>query len=109
MGSITELSAFEIARLVASKEVSCREVTQAFLDRIDKVDPTYGSYLTVDQEGALAASEVAQSFVDRGEAGPLTGVPIAVKDNISTDGVETTCASKILKGYVPPLDRKSVV
>ncbi len=104
MGSITELSATQIARLVASKEASCREVTQAFLDRIETVDSKYGSFLTVDREGALAAAEAAQSFVDRGEAGPLTGVPIAVKDNISTDGVETTCASKILKGYVPPFD-----
>jgi aspartyl-tRNA(Asn)/glutamyl-tRNA(Gln) amidotransferase subunit A len=101
---ITQLSASELARRIAAKEVSCREVAQAYLDRIAAVDDQYGCYLTVDPEGALKAADVAQEFVDRGEAGPLTGVPIATKDNISTEGIETTCASKILKGYVPPFD-----
>jgi aspartyl-tRNA(Asn)/glutamyl-tRNA(Gln) amidotransferase subunit A len=104
LGSITELSAVDLARRIASKEVSCREVAEAYLGRIENLDPSYGAFLTVDRQGALASAEIAQSFVDRGEAGPLTGVPIALKDNISTDGVETTCASKILKGYIPPFD-----
>ena len=58
----------------------------------------------VDPERTLAEADVAQRLLDSGEAGALTGVPVALKDNLSTDGVETTCASKILKGYVPPFD-----
>ena len=104
MSAVSELSAAEISRAVACKELSCREVAEAFLDRVEKHDSKYGAFLTVDREGALAAADVAQQRIDRGEGGPLTGVPIALKDNISTDGLETTCASKILKGYIPPFD-----
>jgi len=101
---ITQLSASEIVRRVAAREVSCVEVAEAFLDRVDSHDADYGCFLKVDREYTLAQARAAQAKVDAGEAGPLTGVPVAVKDNMCTDGVETTCASKILKGYVPPYD-----
>lgn len=101
---ITQLRAAEIAHLISSRELSCEEVTSAFLSRIDREDSKYGSFLEVDHEGALAGAKAAQELVDAGSGGPLTGVPIAVKDNMSTTGLETTCASKILKGYVPPFD-----
>jgi len=101
---ITQLSAAELAKKIASKEISCAEALDAHLDRIEKLDEQYGCFLAVDRERAYEDAKSAQAIVDRGEAGPLTGVPLAVKDNISTDGIETTCASKILKGYIPPFD-----
>lgn len=101
---ITNLTATEIAAKLRSKEVSAKEVTQAFLDRISAEDEKYGAFLTVDSEKALTQAEDAQKRIDSGDAQPLTGVPVAIKDNISTEGIETTCASKILKGYIPPYD-----
>lgn len=101
---LTQLTAAELAQRIASREVGCVEVAQAFLDRIDSLDSKLGCFLTVDREGALAQALGTQASVDRGVAGPLAGVPIALKDNLSTDGIETTCASKILKGYIPPFD-----
>ncbi len=101
---LTERTAAELAHLLASREVSATEVATAFLDRAEAEDSRYGSFLSIDREGALAQAKAAQDRLDRGEGAPLTGVPIALKDNLSTRDLETTCASKILKGYVPPYD-----
>lgn len=101
---ITQLTAAELGRKIAAREISCREVTDAYLERITAHDATYGCYLAVDADRAQADAARAQELVDAGKGGPLTGVPVAVKDNISTEGIETTCASKILKGYIPPFD-----
>ncbi len=101
---ITTLTAAEIAAKLRSKEVSAPEVTKAFLDRISTEDAKYGAFLAVDSERAMAQAEDAQKRIEDGTAEPLTGVPVALKDNISTEGIETTCASKILKGYIPPYD-----
>lgn len=100
----TDLSASEIARKLAARELSAVEVAQAHLDRIDKLDEQLGCFLHVDREGALESARAAQERIDRGEAGPLTGVPVALKDNLSTTGVPTTCASKLLEGYEPVFD-----
>ena len=102
--TITQLTAVDLARKIAAKELSCSEVADAFLDRIEKHDGTYGAFLAVDADRVREGAAAAQAKVDAGQAGPLTGVPIALKDNISTTGIETTCASKILKGYFPPYD-----
>ncbi|HWD38922.1 MAG TPA: Asp-tRNA(Asn)/Glu-tRNA(Gln) amidotransferase subunit GatA [Fimbriimonas sp.] len=101
---ITRLPAAEIAKKVATKELSCVDVASAFLDRIAALDDRLNAFITVDPEKVMAEASEAQEKIERGDAGPLAGVPIAVKDNISTRGIETTCASKILKGYVPPFD-----
>jgi len=102
--SLTTLSAAELGRLLSRRDVAAREVAQAYLDAIQRKDPTLGAYLTVDPERTLAEADVAQSKIDAGDAGPLGGVPVAIKDNISTADQRTTCASKVLKGYIPPFD-----
>lgn len=101
---LTELSAAELARLLKSRGVSAVEIVQAYLSRIRAHDSSLGCFLTVDEESAHTQAEEAQKKLDRGEAGPLAGVPIALKDNLSTKGLRTTCASKILENYVPPYD-----
>lgn len=90
--------------MLRAKQVSVKEVVEAHLDEITKRDPEIGAFLTVDTKGALEQAERAQALIDDGKMGALTGIPIALKDNMSTKGIETTCASKILKGYVPPFD-----
>jgi len=101
---ITRLTVAELGRQIARKELSCVEVVNAYFDRIQSLDDQYGCFLALDQDRAHRQAEEVQAKVDSGNAGPLAGVPIAYKDNISTEGIETTCASKILKGYVPPFD-----
>ncbi|HSI73145.1 MAG TPA: Asp-tRNA(Asn)/Glu-tRNA(Gln) amidotransferase subunit GatA [Fimbriimonas sp.] len=100
----TELTAAELGRRIAAREISCVEAAESHLEAIEKLDGQLGCFLTVDREYTLAQARAAQEIVDKGHGGPLTGVPIALKDNMSTEGVETTCGSKILKGYVPPFD-----
>jgi aspartyl-tRNA(Asn)/glutamyl-tRNA(Gln) amidotransferase subunit A len=101
---ITQLTATELGRKIAAREVSCLEVIDAYLERIAAVDPTYGCFLAIDPERAREEARHAQTLVDQGSPSPLVGVPIALKDNISTQDLETTCASKILKGYIPPFN-----
>jgi len=95
-------SALELAALIKAKKLGVVEATGAYIDAVEKNDNRYNAFLTVAKEKALARSIEIQSSIDSGEEiSPLAGVPIAVKDNISTEGIETTCASKILKGYTP--------
>lgn len=101
---LTEFTAAELSAKLKSREVSAREVAQAHLDRISAVDEKVGAYLAIEPELTLAQADDAQALIDKGEGGVLAGVPIGLKDNLSTIGWETTCASKILKGYMPPFD-----
>ena len=94
-----------LARKVVAGEVTARQLTDMFLARIEAHDDTIGSYLAVDAEGARARADEIDAMHARGEAlGPLGGVPIALKDILVTKGLETTAASRILKGWVPPYD-----
>ena len=105
MNDFARWTVTETAAAVTRGEVSALEVTRAALDRIAARDESTHAYLYVDREGALAAAAQVDAARARGEAlGPLAGVPIGVKDNLCTRGVPTTCASKILAGYVPPYD-----
>jgi aspartyl-tRNA(Asn)/glutamyl-tRNA(Gln) amidotransferase subunit A len=80
------------------------ELTRHFLDRIDRLDTTLGAYITVDREGALRAAEQADQQLARNAGGPLTGIPVAHKDLFCTQGVRTTCGSRILSNFTPPYD-----
>jgi aspartyl-tRNA(Asn)/glutamyl-tRNA(Gln) amidotransferase subunit A len=90
---------------MASGQLSSVELTRAALERIEELDPRLHSFLTVTGKAALEAAEAADRRRGAGESrGPLDGIPIALKDNISIAGVPTTAGSKILEGYVPPYD-----
>ena len=100
---VTSLTAHDCRDLLAAGEVSSVELTQAYLDRIAAVDGQVQAYLAVDEAGALAAA-AAVDAKPRGERLPWEGVPIGLKDILCVRGMETTCGSRILKGYVPPYD-----
>jgi aspartyl-tRNA(Asn)/glutamyl-tRNA(Gln) amidotransferase subunit A len=105
MSELTTKSAAELAGLIATGDVSSVEVTQAHLDRIAAVDDRVHAFLHVDTDGALAAARAVDQRRAAGEQlGALAGVPVAVKDVLTTRGVPTTCASKILEGWRPPYD-----
>jgi aspartyl-tRNA(Asn)/glutamyl-tRNA(Gln) amidotransferase subunit A len=102
---LVQRTAVELAELVASSDVSAREVAQAHLDRIAEVDDRLNAFLHVDPEGALASADAVDQARSAGqELGPLAGVPLALKDVLVTEGVPTTCGSKILEGWRPPYD-----
>ncbi|MEJ2858188.1 MULTISPECIES: Asp-tRNA(Asn)/Glu-tRNA(Gln) amidotransferase subunit GatA [unclassified Saccharothrix] len=104
--SLIRSTAAELAAKIASREVSAVEVAQAHLDRIADVDGSVNAFLHVDTEGALAAAKKVDDDLAAGHApvSPLAGVPLALKDVFATEGVPTTCGSKILEGWVPPYD-----
>ncbi|MFF3856572.1 Asp-tRNA(Asn)/Glu-tRNA(Gln) amidotransferase subunit GatA [Micromonospora sp. NPDC002575] len=105
MTDLTKLTAVELAGLVADGQTSAVEVTRAHLDRIAAVDDRVNAFLHVDADGALAAARAVDERRAAGEElGPLAGVPVAVKDVLTTRGVPTTVGSKILEGWRPPYD-----
>ena len=103
--NIPYLSATELSRLIAGKEVSPIEATQAYLDRIDSLDFKFNSYLTVSRKEALQAARKAERDIVRGKyLGPMHGLPVAVKDQIRTKGIRTTGGSHILADFTPADD-----
>ena len=102
---IPSLSATELASLIESKQVSPVEAVEAYLDRIQRIDPQVNSYITVAAEEARGEARQAEEEIRRGEyRGPLHGVPVAVKDQIHTRGIRTTDASKLRAEFVPQED-----
>lgn len=98
-----ELTVHEMGQLLRSKKVSTVELTKSVLDRIEKLEPKLGSYITITEELALKRAEEIQKKLDGGETvSPLAGIPMAIKDNMCTEGVLTTCASKMLHNFIPP-------
>lgn len=91
-----------LRQMLDQKEISAVELTQDYLDRIRKYDDVLKSYITVTPEQAISDAKKAQEKIDAGKAGTLCGIPFAIKDNICTDGVRTTCASKMLENFIPP-------
>ena len=105
MSDLTRRTAAELADALAAGETTSIEVTQASLDRIAEVDSAVHAFLHVDADGALAAARAADQRRASGTAASaLDGVPVAVKDVLATEGLPTTCGSRILEGWVPPYD-----
>ncbi|NJQ08562.1 Asp-tRNA(Asn)/Glu-tRNA(Gln) amidotransferase subunit GatA [Streptomyces lonarensis] len=105
MTDLTRLTAAETAARIAAGEVTAVEVTEAHLARIEAVDEKVHAFLHVDREGALAQARAVDARREAGEElGPLAGVPLALKDIFTTEGVPTTVGSKILEGWIPPYD-----
>lgn len=94
----------ELATALTRKEISARELTQAYLDRIGKLNPALNAYITVTAEQALAQADAADARLARGEGTALTGIPIAHKDIFCTRDVLTTCGSRMLHNFVAPYD-----
>ena len=94
----------KLREMLDSKEISAVELTEQYLDRIEKSDKEINSYITVCKESALSDAKKAQEVIDSGNSSAFTGLPISVKDNICTLGVKTTCASHMLDDFIPPYD-----
>ncbi len=95
----------QLADSVRAGKVKARDLTEAYLDRVARLDGALGTFLLVDADGARRrADEVDAAIAGRRDVGPLAGVPIGLKDIFVTRGIETTCGSKILRGFVPPYE-----
>ncbi|MBT5922301.1 MAG: Asp-tRNA(Asn)/Glu-tRNA(Gln) amidotransferase subunit GatA [Cellvibrionales bacterium] len=104
MKPLHELTIAEIQLLLQQKQFSSREITGHFLDRIAQQNSIYNCYISVDNDGALNAADAADKAIATGANGPLLGVPFAHKDIFCTQGVKTTCGSKMLDNFIPPYD-----
>ena len=99
---LLDLTALELGKKIQAGEVTAPEAAAAALRRIREMEPSIHAYVTVDEEGAMAQAETVQREIEAGRlSGPLAGVPVAIKDNICTEGLRTTCSSKILEHFVP--------
>ena len=100
-----ERTASELSSMLRNKECSSVEITESVYNRIEKVEDKVNSYITLCKDSAIEkAKEVDNAIADGKDLSALAGIPIAVKDNISTKGIKTTCASKMLENYIPPFN-----
>jgi len=94
----------ELSAGLQQKEFSSTELSQHFLARIAKLDPAFNSFITVDEQGAAEAAAAADQHLAQGDQHPLMGIPLAHKDIFCTNGLRTSCGSKMLDNFVPPYD-----
>lgn len=107
---LMSLTAVELGRKIKAKEVTVREAVLAAYDKIDEKEAELNCYVTTTKEAALAKADEVQAKIDAGElTGPLAGVPVAIKDNMCTKGVLTTCSSRILGNFVPTFTAEAVI
>ena len=107
---LMQLTAVELGKKIKNKEVTVKECVEAALAQVDAVEEQIHSFVTIDREGALKKAEEIQAKIDSGElTGPLAGVPVAIKDNMCTEGLLTTCSSKILYNFVPTYTSEAVL
>ncbi len=104
MSNLYEKTATQLAGLLLDKKISSVEITQAVLDRISTLEPMIHSFVNTYPDLALAMAKDADRRIEEGTAGPLTGIPIAIKDNMCLKSRKTTCGSKILANFSPPYD-----
>ena len=108
--SILDLTAVELGKKIKAKEITVVDAVKASLEQIKKLEPVVHAYVTVDEEGALKRAEEVQRLIDDGTlTGPLAGVPVAIKDNMCTKDLLTTCSSKILYDFVPTFSAEAVI
>ena len=108
--SILDLTAVELGKKIKAKEITVVDAVKASLEQIKKLEPVVHAYVTVDEEGALKKAEEVQKLIDDGTlTGPLAGVPVAIKDNMCTKDLLTTCSSKILYNFVPTFSAEAVI
>ncbi|MFN8372812.1 MAG: Asp-tRNA(Asn)/Glu-tRNA(Gln) amidotransferase subunit GatA [Anaerolineae bacterium] len=108
MTTLTDLTLSEVVDKLYKREISSVDLTRAYLRRIEELDGALGAYLTVTADTAIAQATAADQARAAGDQRPLLGVPLAIKDVLSTKGVPTTCGSKILEGYKPVFTATSV-
>lgn len=107
---ILNMTALELGAAIQKKEVTVRAAVEAVLAQIKEKEEIYHCYVTVDEEGALLQARQVQEKIDAGELrGPLAGVPVAIKDNMCTEGLLTTCSSRILYNFVPTFSSEAVL
>ena len=106
---IQKLTAVSLGKKIKEKEISVREALDEVFAQIDQTEDRYHAYVTLDKEGAYKQADAVQEKIDKGElTGALAGVPVAIKDNMCTKGLLTTCSSKILENYVPTYTASAV-
>ncbi len=102
---LLSLSAIALAKKIKKGEVTAVKAMEAVFDRVEETEPNYNCYITLEKEKALEKAAIIQEKIENGElSGPLAGVPVAIKDNLCTKGMLTTCASKILANFIPSYD-----
>ena len=102
---ICKLTVHELRQMLEERKITSEELTKQYFDRIKNVDDKINSYITICEEEAInKAKEIDQKYRKGEKLGPLAGIPIAIKDNICTKDIKTTCASKMLENFVPPYD-----
>ena len=107
---ITDMTAVELAAAIKAGKTTAVEAAKAVLSLIAEKDKELNCYVTVDKEGALRQAGLVQEKIEKGElSGPLAGVPVALKDNLCTEGLLTTCASRILHNFVPTYTAQAVL
>lgn len=107
---ILDYSAVELSTAIREGKVTAPEAMEAVFARIDEKEKDINAYVTIDRERALKAAAAVQEKIEKGElAGPLAGVPVAIKDNMCTEGMLTTCSSKILENFIPTFSAEAVV
>jgi aspartyl-tRNA(Asn)/glutamyl-tRNA(Gln) amidotransferase subunit A len=107
--NLFDLTIHELHTMLKEKKISSVEATTAMLERIESVEPKVNSFITVTPETALAAARAADQRIASGEFNMLTGIPVALKDIFLTEGIRTTCGSRILDNFIPPYSATSWV
>ncbi len=96
------------AEALKGKEISVSELTESYFKKIENTDKNINAFISTNKEKALADARAAQVLIENGKGGILTGIPMAVKDNMCTEGTRTTCASRMLVNFNPPYTSTAV-